>query len=61
MSYKIKERRELLKLSQEELANKAGLSRVTISRLESGIQPDILVSNLKKVAEALDCTVADLL
>ena len=38
MQYLIKERREQEKMSQEELAKRTGISRVTISRLESGMQ-----------------------
>ena len=36
MAYKIKDARAELKMSQEELAKKAGVSRQTISGLESG-------------------------
>ena len=37
MGYKIKELREAMKMTQEELAEKSGVSRGTISALENGI------------------------
>lgn len=61
MGNKIKERREDLKMSQEDLATASGISRVTISRLESGAQSDLKVSNLKRLAEILKCDIGDLL
>lgn len=61
MGTKIKERREALKMSQEELATATGISRVTISRLESGTQSDLKVSNLKRLAEVLGCEIGELL
>lgn len=36
MGYKIREFREKAGMSQEELAEKSGISRVTISKLETG-------------------------
>lgn len=61
MGTRIKERREALKMSQEELATATGISRVTISRLESGTQSDLKVSNLKRLAEVLGCEIGELL
>lgn len=49
---RIRDERERLKLSQEQLAEKTGWSAATISRHETGvIEPSI--SDLKKYAEAL--------
>lgn len=41
-------------MTQEELAAKSGVSRVTISMLESGAQDDVKASTLAKLADALD-------
>ncbi len=59
--FKIKERRMELEMSQEQLAQKSGVSRMTISMLENGKQQDIKVSTLKRLAETLQCTIAELL
>jgi len=53
--YRIKERREELKMAQSELVEKTGLSRATISLLENGGDIDIKISTLKALADALDC------
>ena len=52
--YKIKEFRKELNMSQEELANKAGISRVTLSKLESGRIVEVSTNTLSKIADALD-------
>ena len=57
MSYGIKERREELGMTQEELATKSGVSRQTIWALESGKSEDVLVGTLAAIATALDTTV----
>ena len=57
MGYKIRERREELRMTQEELAQKAGVSRQTISSLETGKYENVLVSTLSAIALALDTTV----
>lgn len=57
MGYKIRERREELRMTQEELAQKAGVSRQTISSLETGKYDNVLVSTLAAIALALDTTV----
>lgn len=61
LMFRIKERRMELDMSQEQLAQKSGISRMTISMLENGKQQDIRVSTLKRLAENLQCTIADLL
>ncbi|HEY3984981.1 LexA family transcriptional regulator [Cedecea sp.] len=49
-------RRTELGLSQDELAKKTGVSRVTISKIELGGSQDTRSSNLFKIAEALKCS-----
>ena len=57
MGYKIKELREAMKMTQEELAEKSGVSRGTISTLENGIDRTTTSKTLVKLAQALDTTV----
>ena len=57
MGYKIKELREAMKMTQEELAEKSGVSRGTISALENGIDRTTTSKTLVKLAQALDITV----
>ena len=57
MGYTIKELREAMKMTQEELAEKSGVSRGTISALENGIDRTTTSKTLVKLAQALDTTV----
>lgn len=57
MGYKIKERREELRMTQEELAEKAGISRQTVSSLENNKYNNVMVGTLAAIAVALDTTV----
>ena len=57
MGYKIKELREAMKMTQEELAEKSGVSRGSISALENGIDRTTTSKTLVKLAQALDTTV----
>ena len=57
MGYKIREMREARDMTQEELATKSGVSRVTISGLENGTERNTTSKTLVKIARALDCTV----
>ena len=57
MNYRIRELRTEKKLSQEALARLCGVSRITISGLESGRIQDTTSRTLKKIAEALDTSV----
>ena len=52
---RIRERRKALKMTQDELSKKAGVSRATISAIENGDEVDIKVSTLKALADALRC------
>jgi transcriptional regulator with XRE-family HTH domain len=57
---KIKRLRAAREMTQERLAEKTGLTRVHIARLESG-NHDPTLSTLMKLAKALKVTVSDLL
>ena len=60
MQYKIKEARLEKGLSQEELSKIAGISRQTISDLESGKVVNTTTATLMRLAEALECDVTDI-
>lgn len=57
MGYRIKEIREKKGMTQEELAEKSGVSRVTISGLESGKEKNASSKTLLKLASALGTSV----
>jgi DNA-binding Xre family transcriptional regulator len=57
----VKERRKAKKLNQTELAEKAGITQATVSRLESGKEDNTTIENLRSIAAALSCSVVDLL
>ncbi len=61
MGYKIKEYRLLKKLTQGELAERAGVTRATICNIENGTQRDVKAGNLKRIAEALGVEMAELI
>lgn len=58
--YRIKEYREALKMSQEELSKKAKVSRTIISGLESGAITVTTTDTLLKIAQALGKRVSDI-
>ena len=60
MGYKVKEIRLAKKLSQEELSKASGVSRQTISDLESGRLVNTTIATLTKIADALSCKVTDI-
>ncbi|MGP1568874.1 helix-turn-helix transcriptional regulator [Peptoanaerobacter stomatis] len=60
MGYKIKEVREELGITQEELADKANVSRTILSGLESGKLKTTTTNTLLKIANALDRKVEDI-
>lgn len=60
MEYKIKERREELKMSQVQLAKISKVSRTIISGLESGTISVTTTDTLLKIATALHCKVTDI-
>ena len=60
MSYRIRECREELGLSQEELSKRSGVSRAIISGLESGRTLVTTTDTLIKIANALNKKVSDI-
>lgn len=60
MGCRIKERREFLGMSQEELSKKSGVSRQTISNLENNPEKSVSTKTLGKIAAALETTVGTL-
>lgn len=58
--YKGLEIRKKRGLTQDELCERAGLSRQTLYELEKGIKTDVKMSTLTALASALDCSVSDL-
>lgn len=59
-AHSLVEMRRLKGLSQEELARRAGLATVTVSKLEEGRILDPKASTLGKLAIGLGCSVEDL-
>ena len=57
MGYRIRELREAMKMTQEELADKSGVSRGTISALENGSMRNTTRKTLLKLAQALNTSV----
>lgn len=57
---RIAERRDHMRLDQEQLAERARVSRPYISRLERGIVPNPKLLDLEQVANALDMTIVEL-
>ena len=57
MGYKIKDVREARNMTQEDLAEKSGVSRGTISALESGTVRTTTTKTLVNLARALDVSV----
>jgi len=47
-------------LSQEALADRAGVSRPTISRIERGAEGDVSLETVERIADALGVSVAEL-
>lgn len=60
MEFRIKAFREELNLSQQELANKSGVSRATISGLENQTIVVTTTETLIKLADALGKKVSDI-
>jgi len=61
MKFKVRELREELGLSQEELSQKANVSRTIISGLESGTIEVTTTNTLLKLADALGRKVQDII
>lgn len=60
MGEKIKELREKRGWTQEQLAEKAGLSRVAISLIETGKTKEVMSGTIKALALALEVPVDDI-
>ena len=60
MGYRVKEIREQKKMSQEELEQKSGISRQTISAIENDRAGDVKVGTLRALANALETTIDNL-
>lgn len=60
VGYKIRERREMLKMTQEELAQKSGVSRQTISNIENNAEYNMSTKTLQEIVRALDTTIGEL-
>lgn len=56
---KVREERKKKGLSQEQLAEKAGVHRTYIGMIERG-EKNITLANIEKIAKALDLEFADL-
>lgn len=60
MKNRLKEMREKLNLTQEELSLKSGVSRPTISMIETNTLTNIESTTMVKLAVALDCDIGDI-
>lgn len=60
MQNKVKQRREELKLTQEELAKKSLVSRQTISAIENNSLENIESKTMFRLAHALNCDIGDI-
>ena len=58
MKNRVKEYREMAKMTQEELAEKSEVSRNTISSLETGTNTNDTYDTMSKIAKALNRKVA---
>lgn len=60
MLYRVKEVRKKRGLTQEELAKKARVARGIIVRLESDEEFNTSTNTLNKIAQALECSMAEI-
>lgn len=58
MGEKIRELREEKRMSQEELAKRSGISRQTISSLETGKVDSVTTGTIEAIAKALEVSVS---
>lgn len=61
IAQRVSDRRKELRLEQTEVAERAGLSRAYVSRLEAGTVPNPKVFDLQRVAKVLDVTLVELI
>ena len=57
MGYRIRELREKSNMTQEELSERSGVSRATISALENGTERSTTTKTLMNIARALNVAV----
>lgn len=55
MTNNIKEAREALGLTQDELSKKSSVARTIIAQLESGTRSNVTAETMRKLAAALEC------
>lgn len=60
MGFMIQKKREEVGLTQEALAQKAGISRALLSLLETNKTTVTTTKTLQKIAKALDCSVNEI-
>ena len=60
LAQNIKKLRKKHKLSQEQLARKAGITYSTLIKIESGANGNPTINTLKKLADALDVSLDEL-
>ena len=60
MNNKLKEIREELRMTQEELAEKSGITRQTISSIETDESYNPTFGTLKKLSDALGHSISDI-
>jgi transcriptional regulator with XRE-family HTH domain len=56
----IKDLRKKHKISQEELAKKAGITYSTLIKIESGVNDNPTIKTIRKIADALDVSMDEL-
>ena len=61
MAYNILKIRKAKNMTQIELSEKSGVSRATISKLESGKEIEVKISTLEAISTALDVTWPELI
>ena len=60
MKNRLKEMRELVGVSQEELAKRSGISRTTISEIETNKKMVVTNITLERLANALNLKITDI-
>lgn len=60
MTYRLREERRKVRMTQEELAEKSGISRVTISLLETHDEKTASTKTLLRLANALELPISRL-
>jgi transcriptional regulator with XRE-family HTH domain len=61
LSHKVKDLRTKAKMTQAQLAKRAGVTQAFISQLETGAAESLTLTTLRRIAKALQLTVAELM